>query len=123
MKILIIDDEQNVRNAIKRMVKESLKSVDFIEISEAGHTIKIVKTLKPDLILLDVLMPGMNGLEVLKVLKESDEREIRKIPVMMLSGVVNREIAMKARKMGAVDYITKPINEKVFLMKLKTYLK
>ena len=123
MKTLIIDDEQNIRNAIKRMLRKSMSSVEVIETGKAEDVLKIIKTHKPDLIILDVLMPGMNGLEVLKVLKENEEREIRKIPVMMLTGVGNKEIIIKARKLGAVDYITKPIDEKIFLLKLKKYLR
>jgi len=122
-KIFIIEDDQNMRNAIKRMLKQELPSVDILETGNGEQALKIAENYKPNLILLDVLMSGMNGLKVLKVLKERGNREIRKIPVIMLTGVASREINIKARKIGAVDYITKPFNEKIFLMKIKNYLK
>ena len=122
-KIFIIEDDQNMRNAIKRMVKNDLPSVEILETGDGKQGLKIAGNSKPDLILLDVLMSDMNGLQVLKVLKESKDRKIRKIPVIMLTGVGNREIAIKAAKIGAVDYITKPINERIFLMKIRNYLK
>ena len=121
-KIFIIEDEQNMRNAIKRMVEYSLPSVDILETGDGEKALNIAESSIPDLILLDVLLPNMNGLQVLKALKESKNKEIRKIPVIMLTGIVNREIAIQAIKMGAVDYITKPFNRKVFLLKIKKYL-
>lgn len=122
-KIFIIEDDQNMRNAIKRMVKNSLPTVEVLETGDGKQALKMIEDYKPNLILLDVLMFGMNGLQVLKVLKESKNREIRKTPVIMLTGVGNREIAIKAAKMGAVDYITKPFNERIFLMKIKNYMR
>ncbi|NVM03082.1 MAG: response regulator [Candidatus Helarchaeota archaeon] len=121
-KLLIIEDEKNMRNTIKRTLKQGLPSVIILETGESKEALKIVEDSKPDLILLDVLMPNMNGLQVLKALKESKNREIRKIPVIMLTGVGNIEIASIAKKMGAVSYITKPFNEEIFLVKIKNYL-
>lgn len=123
MKIFIVDDEPNVRNAIKRILHDDLPIIETIDTGEGNEVLRIVENLKPDLILLDVLMPGINGLEILKDLKSNKGKEISKIPVMMLTGVGNREITRKARELGAIDYITKPFNEKVLLMKLKRYMK
>ena len=121
-KIFIIEDEQNMRNAIKRMIEYSLPSVDILETGVGEKALNIAESSIPDLILLDVLLPNMNGLQVLKALKESKYEEIRKIPVIMLTGIGNKEIALQAEKMGAVDYITKPFNRKVLLLKIKKYL-
>ena len=122
-KVLIVEDERNVRNAIKRIVNQGLPSVEVLETGNGKQALSIAKNNKPNLILLDILMSSMNGLQVLKVLKESENLQIKRIPVIMLTGVSNREINEKARKIGAVDYITKPFNEKIFLMKIKNYLK
>ncbi len=121
-KILIIEDDPNMRNAIKRILKQGLPSVDILEIGDGKEALSIVESLIPNLILLDVKLPNMNGLQVLKALKDSKDREIRKIPVIMLTGIGNKEIAVQAEKMGAVDYITKPFNRKVLLLKIKKYL-
>lgn len=121
-KMFIIEDEQNVRNAIKRLIKKSLPSVGVVETGDGNLAVSVAKNYKPNLILLDVLMPNINGLQVLKSLKESEDEEVRKIPVIMLTGVGNKEIITEAKKMGAVDYITKPYNKKVFLLKVRKYL-
>ena len=122
-KLLIIEDEKNMRAAIKRILRQDLPSIEFIEAENGVQALKIVKNNKPDLILLDVLMPQVNGLVVLKNLKENKNIEIRKIPVIILTAIGNREINIKARELGAVDYITKPYNEKLLLTKIKKYLR
>jgi len=122
-KILIIDDEENIRSALKRMLRASMPSVEVVETGNSEHSLAIVKKCRPDLILLDVLMPKVNGLTLLKALKKSENSETRKIPVIMISGVGNREVNIKAKKMGAVDYVTKPFNYKVFLLKIRKYMK
>ena len=122
-RILLIEDDQNMRNAIRRTVRQALPSIDIVETGDGKQALSLAEKSIPGLILLDVMMDGMNGLQVLKYLKKSDRPEVRKIPVIMLTGVGNREIATKSKKMGAVDYITKPFNEKILLMKIKNYLK
>lgn len=122
-KLLIIDDEKNMRSAIKRILRQDLPSIEFIEAENGVQALKIANNNKPDLILLDVLMPQINGLMVLKNLKENKNIEIRKIPVIILTAIGNREINSKARELGAVDYLTKPYNEKLLLKKIKEYLK
>ena len=121
-KIFIIDDEENIRNAIKRMLRVSLPSVEVIETGNGEEALEIAKKERPELILLDVLMPGINGLQVLKDLKENESKELRRIPVIMLTGVGNREVIAKSKRLGADDYITKPFNEKIFLLKIKKYI-
>jgi len=121
-KIFIIDDEENIRNAIKRMLRVSLPSVEVIETGNGEEALEIAKKERPELILLDVLMPGINGLQVLKDLKENESKELRRIPVIMLTGVGNREVIAKSKRLGAADYITKPFNEQIFLLKIKKYI-
>ena len=122
-KILIIEDDQNMRSAIRRMLKQKLPSLEIIETGDGKQALSLAEKSIPELVLLDVMMSGMNGLQVLKYLKKSDRPEVRKIPVIMLTGIGNREIANKAIKIGAVDYVTKPFNEKILLMKINNYLK
>lgn len=121
-KIFIIDDEENIRNAIKRMLHVSLPSVEVIETGNGEEALEIAKKERPELILLDVLMPRINGLQVLKDFKENESKELRRIPVIMLTGVGNREVIAKSKRLGADDYITKPFNEKIFLLKIKKYI-
>jgi len=100
-----------------------MPSVEVIETGSGNRAISIALKSRPDVILLDILMPGVNGLQVLKDLKSNENSELRKIPVIILTGVGNKEVIFKAKKMGAVDYVIKPFNEKVFLLKIKKYMK
>ena len=122
-KILLIDDEINVRNSIKRILKDKLPDITVIDCGEGNTALNMTKHHQPDLILLDVKMPGLNGLQVLKLLKNNENRNVRGIPVLMITGVGNQEIMFQAKNMGAEDYIVKPFDEKIFLLKIKKYLK
>lgn len=122
-KLFIVDDEANIRNSIKRILHEELLSIEIIETGNGDEVLNLTESCKPDLILMDVLMPGTNGLELLKSLKSNANKEVQNIPVIMLTGVGNREVARKASELGAVDFITKPFNERLFLLKLRKYMK
>ena len=98
-------------------------TVNVVEFEEVKPALQFINEHKPDLIFLDIMMPKTNGLILLKALKKNTKREIRDIPVIMLTGISNKELAIETRKLGAVDYITKPFNSKVLLLKLKRNLK
>ena len=101
-KMLLVDDEENMRKAIVRLMRENFPSVEVIEAGTSEDALKAVKIVIPDLILLDVLMPGMNGLAVLKTIKDHTDKRIRSIPIFMLTGVGNMKIALTSKKMGAI---------------------
>ena len=103
-KILVIDDEPSAR----QMLCDYLEIQGYIALqAEDGlKGISLASSENPDLILLDVSMPKMNGLEVLRVLRA-------KVPlasVLMLSGVYDEDIAKKSVQLGAFDYWTKPVD-------------
>ncbi len=104
-KILIVDDELSVRNALRFIFK---KDYQVIMASNAKEAWTKIKDEKPDLILLDILMPGKNGMELLKEIRESKVL----IPVIMLTATKTPGTAVEAKKLGAFDYITKPFDVK-----------
>lgn len=122
-KILVIDDEINIRNSIKRILKEKLPDITVMDCGESDEALNMAKLHVPGLILLDVKMPGINGLQLLKSLKTIENRLVRRIPVIMFTGVGNQEIIMQAKKLGAEDYVIKPFDDKILLLKIKKYLK
>ena len=105
-KILIVDDEKDLCFFLKTNL-EAAGEYNVITATEGKAGIHAARHHLPDLILLDVMMPGMDGLEVLKRLKE-DEKTMS-IPVVMLTGVGDDEARLKALGYFNEDYIVKPV--------------
>ena len=103
-KILIADDEQNMLWAMKKALqKEDYK---IITASNGVEAVEKTKLLEPDLVLIDLRMPKMDGMEALQEIKLYNS----KIPVIMLTAHGTMESAIEAMKMGALDYISKPFD-------------
>jgi len=103
--VLIVDDENMNMFALTHMLRPEFT----VYAAKNGQSaIKIAKKQMPDVILLDILMPEMDGYEVLSLLK-SDE-ETRNIPVIFVTGLINPDDEKKGLDMGAADYISKPFN-------------
>ena len=104
-KILVCDDDKAVSNFLGRFLKkEGYIQVD-IALSGEEALEKITKD-RHQLVLLDIRLPGMDGLQVLKRIKEIDNN----ITVIMITGFVDIESADQAKKLGAYDYIVKPFD-------------
>lgn len=102
-KILIIEDDKFLRELIgQKLLKEGY---DIVEAVDGEKGIKSIKDEKPDLVLLDLILPGMDGFEVLTKVKE--DAEISQIPVIILSNLGQKDDIEKGLKMGAVDYLIK----------------
>ncbi|MDD3132397.1 MAG: response regulator, partial [Bacteroidales bacterium] len=102
-KILVIDDERSIRNTLRDILEYENYKVDDAENGIEG--LKLVNSRKYDVILLDIKMPQMDGLEVLDhIMKITDT------PVVMISGHGTIETAVEAIKKGAYDYIAKPLD-------------
>lgn len=102
--VLIIDDEVGIRN----LLKFRLVSFGFdVLIAEDGYTgIELAKSKKPDLIILDIMMPYLNGIEVCKKLKS--DYETRDIPVVFLSVLAQKEDIEMGKEAGGDFFLTKP---------------
>jgi len=116
-KILVVDDEPAICNMLKKFLTKKGYKADIALSGE--EAVKKVKKDKPHVVLLDIKMPGMDGVEVLKKIKEID----KKIPiVIMVTAVADDELGRICLEMGAVDYITKPLGldylENVLIIKL-----
>jgi len=103
-KILIIEDEAAIRRVLKRIISDESKSYNVEEAEDGIKGIELVKVADFDLILCDIKMPKMDGVEVLKKLKELKPE----IPVIMISGHGDLETAVETMRLGAYDYISKP---------------
>ena len=101
--ILIIEDDKFLRELIaKKLIKEGYEISEAVD-GEEG--MKKVKEEKPDLVLLDLILPGIDGFEVLSRMRE--ESALTSIPVIILSNLGQKEDVEKGLKLGAVDYLIK----------------
>src|SRR5512138_2635872 len=108
--IIVVDDERNIRSSLEAILKDEGYRVRAV--GSAEELLKQVATLPPDLVILDVWLPGMDGLQGL----EECKRLYPELPVIMISGHSTVEAAVKATRLGAYDFIEKPLSlEKTIL--------
>ncbi len=108
--ILIIDDEANIRFSLAGILED--EGFDTVGAASGEEGLEMVRKEPPDLVFLDIWMPGIDGMDTLKRLKESYPY----LPVVMMSGHGTIETAVKATKMGAYDFIEKPLSlEKILV--------
>jgi two-component system alkaline phosphatase synthesis response regulator PhoP len=114
-KILIVDDEKDIVSLVSLHMKMAGFLVYF---AYDGYTaLDICKTENPDMIILDLMLPKLNGFEVCRRLKEAEET--RCIPVIMLSARAETEDKLLGFNVGADDYVTKPFSPRELLARVK----
>jgi len=117
-KILIVDDSRLNLEVLSRILKDDY----FLTFASSGfEALEKLEMETPDLILLDIVMPGMDGYEVLEKLKEHVINS--SIPVIVITGMSRAEDEVKGLLLGAVDYITKPFHEVVVKARVDTHIK
>lgn len=115
MKILIVDDEIMIRNVIKEYLKK--EGLDYIESENGEEAINIVKTSKIDLIIMDIMMPKLDGYSAAKTIKK-----IKNIPIIMLSARTEEYDKLLGFDIGIDDYVTKPFSPKELVARIKAIL-
>ena len=117
-KLLIIDDERGIRNTLREILADEGHEVEVAENGKQG--LEMAQAKAYDLIFSDIKMPEMDGLEVLKALKEGEEPV--ETPVVMISGHGDVETAVQALKAGAYDFLLKPLDLNRILITTKNAL-
>ncbi|MFP3156201.1 response regulator [Lachnospiraceae bacterium ZAX-1] len=118
-KILVADDEKYIRKGIVSMLEGNLiQEIECIEASNGYEAIEKVKSETPNLIITDISMPGIDGLEFIR---ELNKRQT-KAPVIILSGYENFEYAKQAIKLGVKEYLMKPIKKQEFVELIRSYI-
>ena len=103
-KILVVDDEIEVVQLLRDFLTS--KGYEVYTALNGAEALAVVKEAKPDIVLLDIIMPGMGGIDTLKEIKKIDPTTA----VIMVTALIDEELANRAVKLGAFDYIVKPIN-------------
>ena len=115
-RVLIVDDSEFMRMVLKNILKE--QGYQIIETSDGSEAIEQFKVEKPDLVLLDIIMPKKDGVAVLGSLKQINSG----VNVIMITAVGQEQIVEECEKLGAKGYIVKPFDEKQVLDAVKKVL-
>lgn len=118
-KILLVDDSCTAR-LVNRMIFSQNSNYVLISASDGKEAVEKARAEKPDLILMDIVMPRMTGLEACRVLKKDKETE--RIPVILLTTRGEEKYVQEGYASGCSDYLTKPVNDVELLDLLKAYL-
>jgi len=117
--ILVVDDEEDILELVRfNLSKEGYQAI----CAETGEkAVEMARSEMPDLIVLDLMLPGMDGLEVTKFLKKDLETE--HIPIVMLTAKGEESDVVTGLELGADDYVTKPFSPKILLARVKAVLR
>ncbi len=105
-RLLVVDDEPSVRDFLRDFF--SVRGYEVIEAATAEEALRLLRELRPHLMLLDIMLPDMSGLTVLRETKKLDPA----VGVIMLTGLLDEAIGRQTLQAGAFDYITKPVDLK-----------
>jgi DNA-binding response OmpR family regulator len=117
-KILIIEDDPSFLRAVSHIVEKEGYNVTTASNGMTG--LRMAKEDKPDLLILDVMLPGLDGFEICSRLR--NEPETAKLPIIMLSAKGQEADRTTGLKVGADEYLTKPVNRELLLEKLTSLL-
>ncbi|MBI4823600.1 MAG: sigma-54-dependent Fis family transcriptional regulator [Nitrospirae bacterium] len=115
-KILIVDDDRDTQWSLSNILQA--EGYEAVAIDDGRKALKKLRTYSPDIVLLDIRLPRMNGMEVLREIKEID----RHIGVIMLTAYGGVNEAVRAMKLGAFDYINKPFNNEELVLTIRKAL-
>ncbi len=114
-KIAVIEDDRDINELIAYNLER--EGYGVIRSLDGGQGLFLIQKERPDLVLLDLMLPGMDGLEVCQALKQSDAT--KDIPIIMITAKSEESDVVVGLQMGADDYITKPFSTKVLLARIK----
>ncbi len=117
-KVLLIEDEESLRNLYTKIL--STKNYTIETAADGIDALSVLETFRPDVIVLDIVMPNYNGLEFLKILKNNDD--FKSIPVVMLTALSEMRKITECLEMGAVGYITKDSTVEEIVQRLNLLL-
>jgi two-component system phosphate regulon response regulator PhoB len=117
--ILVVEDEEDISELIKYNLKREGYNVVCVETGEDG--LEKIRQTMPDMVLLDLMLPGIDGLRVCKILKNDTKTE--HIPIIMLTAKGEESDIVTGLEMGADDYIPKPFSTKVLVARIRSVLR
>jgi len=119
--ILVVEDEEDFQHLLGQILDG--QGYNVVYASDGKEGIEMVKTALPDLLVLDINLPKINGLEVLKRIRNDADERIKNLLIIMLTVRRKDEDQIKGFEIGADDYITKPFKPNEFLSRISAVLK
>ncbi len=117
-KILVVDDEETVRNSIGKILNANGYRIDLA--SDGDMVYGKTRSYKPDLILMDIDMPGLSGIETTGLLKR--KRETRDVPIIMMTAIATEDAVIKSQEAGAENYLAKPFSARDLIRRIEETL-
>jgi len=115
-RVLVVDDEEIVCNSLQRVLKEA--GYDVVTVANGQEALDKMSQLKIELVLLDIKMPGLDGFQVLGLIRESSN-----VPVIMLTAMNDVTAIYDTLSLGADDYVTKPFRTRELLARIRAKLR
>ncbi len=116
--VLIVDDEPLTRNLLRLMLERA--NLDILEAGDGLEALAVVAEKRPDLLILDVMMPNMDGITVCETLRAQPETAV--LPIILLSARTSTEAVRKGLNAGANKYLTKPIGREELIRSVREVL-
>ena len=113
LKVLLVDDEEEFVSTLAERLE--LRNINTLIATDGGQALQIIQTDKPPVVVLDVMMPGMDGLNVLQQIKHNNPE----IQIILLTGQGSAKDGIKGMRMGAFDYMVKPVKIEDLIEKMK----
>lgn len=117
IKVLLIDDEEEFVSTLSERLQ--IRGYDSKFATSGDQGLKEIETFKPDVVILDVIMPGISGFDVLRSIKKTAPST----PVILLTGHSSTQDGMKGMELGAFDYIIKPVDIEQLVEKINSAIK
>ncbi len=126
MKILIAVSDKKIRSDIKEILRLNLKKgvgIQYIEAPDGKMALAEIILIKPDIAILDIKLPFADAYKILSTLKYLGKDELLAIPIIVISSHPDKTIFMKLLKLGAKDFLIKPIDIESLITKIEAHLK
>lgn len=117
MKFLIVEDSTAMRRVIRNLIMRFYQNCEFEEAHNGVDAIDVLKLEDIDFLITDWLMPGLDGIELTKTVRES--KRVKEIPILMISTKGNKKDIIEAIRAGVNDYLVKPINPSILESKIR----
>lgn len=118
-RVLVIEDEEDILELVRYNLTKN--GYDVFGVASGEEGLNLVRQELPDLVVLDLMLPGMDGLEVCRLMKS--ESSTRQIPIIMMSAKGEESDIVTGLEMGADDYVTKPFSPKILMARVKVALR